>query len=152
MQYKKPFNQGREEVFKDIKKDIDRPEIKDLINYCIFPDPENLIKVVNEYKNCLELQMFGIESENEIVGIIGYLYVENDVIQIKHMSVRPDCRGAGFGRGLILELLSSENPKKLLVETDDEAVDFFRRIGFEINSLGEKYPGVERYLCSYVID
>lgn len=139
-------------MFKNIKNNIDQPEIKDLINHCIFPDPENLIEVVSEYKNCLELQIFGIESENEIVGMIGYMYMDDDVIQIKHISVRPDCRGAGFGRGLILELLSTEKPQKLLVETDDEAVDFYRRIGFEIKSLGEKDPGVERYLCSYVID
>jgi len=37
----------------------------------------------------------------------------------------------------------------IVAETDHEAVDFYRRYGFFITSLGEKYPGVERFLCQY---
>jgi len=37
----------------------------------------------------------------------------------------------------------------IVAETDYEAVDFYRRYGFVITSLGEKYPGVERFLCQY---
>jgi ribosomal protein S18 acetylase RimI-like enzyme len=33
-------------------------------------------------------------------------------------------------------------------ETDKDAVGFYRNYGFEITSLGEKYPGVERFLCN----
>ncbi|ETE89388.1 acetyltransferase [Bacillus thuringiensis serovar aizawai str. Leapi01] len=32
-------------------------------------------------------------------------------------------------------------------ETDDEAVEFYKRIGFQVKSLGEKYPGIERFHC-----
>lgn len=41
--------------------------------------------------------------------------------------------------------------KYLLIytETDNDAVDFYRKYGFEITSLGEKYPGVERFLCEF---
>ena len=31
--------------------------------------------------------------------------------------------------------------------TDDEAVEFYKKIGFQVKSLGEKYPGVERFCC-----
>ena len=37
----------------------------------------------------------------------------------------------------------------IVAETDHEAVDFYRRYVFFITSLGEKYPGVERFLCQY---
>lgn len=33
-------------------------------------------------------------------------------------------------------------------ETDKEAVVFYRNYGSKITSLGEKYPGVERFLGS----
>lgn len=33
-------------------------------------------------------------------------------------------------------------------ETDDDAVGFYRKCGFQIDSLGEKYPGKVRYLCT----
>jgi ribosomal protein S18 acetylase RimI-like enzyme len=35
----------------------------------------------------------------------------------------------------------------LEAETDSEALAFYRRIGFRVESLGEKYPGVERFRC-----
>ncbi|WP_239984546.1 hypothetical protein [Lentibacillus sediminis] len=34
-------------------------------------------------------------------------------------------------------------------ETDKDAVVFYQNLGFQITSLGEKYPGVERFLCEY---
>lgn len=55
---------------------------------------------------------------------------------------------------MILELLLQldPKPKRVIAETDDEAVDFYRNIGFEVHSLGEKYPGVERFRCIYEVD
>jgi ribosomal protein S18 acetylase RimI-like enzyme len=35
----------------------------------------------------------------------------------------------------------------LEAETDGDAVGFYRRIGFGIESLGEKYPGRARFRC-----
>ena len=35
----------------------------------------------------------------------------------------------------------------IYAETDQDAVNFYKNIGFHITSLGEKYPGVERFAC-----
>lgn len=40
----------------------------------------------------------------------------------------------------------------IFAETDNDAVGFYRSYGFEVTSLGEKYPGVERFLCKYKIN
>ena len=32
-------------------------------------------------------------------------------------------------------------------ETDDGAVEFYKRIGFRVKSLGEKYKEIERFHC-----
>ncbi len=37
----------------------------------------------------------------------------------------------------------------IYAETDNDAVNFYWKYGFEITSLGEKYPGVERFLCEF---
>ena len=37
---------------------------------------------------------------------------------------------------------------ELNAETHRDAVDFYKRLGFDIESLGEKYPGVERFWCT----
>ena len=36
---------------------------------------------------------------------------------------------------------------RLIAETDQEAVGFYRKCGFKVESLGELYPGVERFRC-----
>lgn len=36
----------------------------------------------------------------------------------------------------------------LTAETDIEAVGFYQNYGFNVTSLGEKYAGVERFLCT----
>lgn len=43
-------------------------------------------------------------------------------------------------------------PERVIAETDEEAVNFYRSIGFEVYSLGEKYPGVERFRCIYEVE
>jgi hypothetical protein len=41
------------------------------------------------------------------------------------------------------------NLKELVAETDQDAVKFYRRWGFQIQSLGEKYPNTERFQCTW---
>jgi ribosomal protein S18 acetylase RimI-like enzyme len=134
-----------------LKSKLDESEIQDLLSYSVFPDPDHLERAIHLYKTNEELQLFGYESEEELVGIIGFKMVEPIALEITHIAVKPEYRGAGFGRGLILEAMESNKPAKVIAETDEEAVDFYRNIGFEIESLGEKYPGVERYKCVYTV-
>lgn len=35
----------------------------------------------------------------------------------------------------------------MYAETDHEALRFYEKCGFAVKSLGEKYPGVERFYC-----
>ncbi|WP_337993591.1 GNAT family N-acetyltransferase [Lysinibacillus sp. CNPSo 3705] len=66
---------------------------------------------------------------------------------MKHIAVLADQRGKGIGSKMI-HFIASKYPS-IVAETDYEAVDFYRCYGFFITSLGEKYPGVERFLCQY---
>lgn len=56
-------------------------------------------------------------------------------------------RRRGWGRSLIAALPGLLGVEGLYAETDAEAVGFYRAIGFTVTSLGEKYPGVERFAC-----
>jgi ribosomal protein S18 acetylase RimI-like enzyme len=57
-------------------------------------------------------------------------------------------RGEGLGRRLINEILSLQGGSTIQAETDKDAVNFYRSCGFEVKSLGELYPGVERFVCT----
>jgi len=90
----------------------------------------------------------GMNQRVKVAGIIGFKKDDEDLI-ILHIAIKPEFRGLGFGKGQILEAIDLIKPLKVIAETDDDAVDFYRRIGFEIESLGEMYPGVERYKCTF---
>ncbi|MBM7568527.1 GNAT family N-acetyltransferase [Paenibacillus sacheonensis] len=128
---------------------LDEAEIQELLGWSVFPEPEKLQNAVDLYKNGTTHTLLGYESEGDIIGVIGYHRPSEGVIEIAHIAVTPEERFKGYGRGLILELLALENPTALVAETDDNAVDFYRSSRFTVESLGELYPGVERYRCTY---
>ena len=53
---------------------------------------------------------------------------------------------------MILEIMTLEKPERVVAETDEEAVDFYRSLGFVVHSLGEQYPGIERFRCVYEVE
>lgn len=128
------------------------PEVRELISYSVFPDPDELEKVINEYQSEPALTLYGYEEENTLIGLIGVYDDGDEQLQIKHIAVQPENRLKGYGRGLILELIEHSKPASIKAETDIEAVDFYRSIGFSIFSLGELYPGIERFHCVYDVD
>ena len=138
-------------MFISLKERITEPEIQEILGYSVFPDPEHLERTVQRYQSDDQLELYGIESEEEIVGVIGFRLMNGGNINMEHISVKPKRRGEDFGRGLILELIALFKPVSITAETDEEAVEFYRAIGFGIESLGEDYPGIERYRCTYQV-
>ncbi|NBD25341.1 GNAT family N-acetyltransferase [Paenibacillus glycinis] len=136
----------------NIASRLDEDEIQELLSWSVFPDPERLQRAVDLYKGETAHRLLGYESEGDIIGLIGYHWAGEGKIEIDHIAVTPEERYKGYGRGLILELLTLENPSLLVAETDEDAVDFYRSSRFTVESLGEKYPGTERFLCTYEAD
>ncbi|MFC3797694.1 GNAT family N-acetyltransferase [Cohnella sp. GCM10012308] len=135
----------------NVKDRLEQRPIYELLELSVFPDPDRLLKVLDEYKENPSLHLQGYEDNGEIIGIIGYESDEDRVAIIRHIAVHPDERGKGYGRGMVLHLLSAAEPERIEAETDEEAVNFYRSIGFAVHSLGEKYPGTERFRCVYVV-
>lgn len=53
----------------------------------------------------------------------------------------------GIALQMIKEIVRVYQLTYIEAETDDGAVEFYKRIGFQVKSLGEKYPGIERFHC-----
>jgi ribosomal protein S18 acetylase RimI-like enzyme len=140
-------------MLKEMTSQAAKLEVRELLGYSVFPDPDQVEKAVSLYKAEGWSKLYGYVEEGLLVGIIG-CDIQRDEVTIRHLAVLPENRGKGYGRGMILELLLQldPKPKRVIAETDDEAVDFYRNIGFEVHSLGEKYPGVERFRCIYEVD
>ncbi|BFH64041.1 GNAT family N-acetyltransferase [Paenibacillus azoreducens] len=134
----------------NIKSYIRRPEVAELFSYAVFPDDRSVEKAVQAYESNNAWQLYGYEDGELLVGMIGYEKAGNDIV-LHHISVIPENRGLGYGRGMILEVMTQENPERVIAETDEDAAQFYRNLGFVIHSLGEQYPGTERFRCVYEV-
>ena len=79
--------------------------------------------------------VIGIEASTERAGLITQIVVA------------PSARHQGIARAMIDDAMRALSISVLEAETDDDALGLYRSCGFQVRSLGEKYPGVERYLC-----
>lgn len=134
-------------MLKNLKPRLQEPEVQELLSYAIFPDPDQINQTVQQYVTQSNLFLTGYEDEGQLVGLIGYEHTGASEITIRHIAVLPENRFKNYGRGMISQLLAEYNPDTLIAETDQEAVEFYRNTGFVVYSLGELYPGVERFRC-----
>ncbi|MCM3130307.1 GNAT family N-acetyltransferase [Paenibacillus provencensis] len=122
--------------------------VQELIGYSTLPEESHIQAALAMYKNNDSTELLGFEDEGQLVALIG-IEQDGNKVMIKHLAVLPENREKGYGRGIISEMISSVQPETVIAETDEEAVDFYRNVGFVVYSLGEKYPGVERFRCVF---
>jgi len=119
--------------------------IRELLSYAT---SEGIIDL--EYQNYLQsinLNLYAFESNGESIGCIGFEFISSNHCKIKHIAVSPLERGNGLGRKMITFICDKYSVNLISAETDKDAVNFYRNCGFKIINLGEKYPGVDRFLC-----
>ncbi|RLP77871.1 GNAT family N-acetyltransferase [Mycetocola tolaasinivorans] len=72
-----------------------------------------------------------------------------DPAEIMYIAVHERARGLGPGRLLVQDITDAVTDRVVSANTDDDAVDFYRRLGFVISD-GEtdpRWPDRRRYLC-----
>lgn len=121
------------------------PTVKRLLSYAT--SEKNIEAEYKKYTCLPNRKLFSAEVNGEIVSCIGVEFHNFKKGVIKHIAVLPIKRDSGIGRSMISFICSKYKLKSLLAETDKDAVLFYASLGFQITSLGEKYPGVERFLC-----
>jgi len=71
--------------------------------------------------------------------------------RIEAIAVDSGWRHHGIGRRLIREATAHARAGAVVAETDSDGVGFYARCGFATISLGEKYPGVQRFWCHWSV-
>ena len=90
-----------------------------------------------------------IDKDNNIIGTIGAKVLENNILEIKRVYVRKDCRGNGISQNLlnILESFAIKNGfKNLFLGTYDKlerAIGFYYKNNFVDDESREKEEGVK---------
>lgn len=91
-------------------------------------------------------------SEDALLGSVCVLPSDQPGAWVlRAIAVDADQRLGGIGRRLVQEAIARSGAQIVTAETDSDAVDFYSRLGFSVTSLGEKYPGVERFVCTWRI-
>ena len=116
-------------VFRDIKTEMDTPGVHRIISYAsVDGSPEGTRREVEKYQSSGNLHFFGWLEGGEALGICGF-EEHPDIIEVHLISVDESARGRGIGGGMIARLQAMYR-KPILAETDDGAIEFYRKVGF----------------------
>jgi ribosomal protein S18 acetylase RimI-like enzyme len=135
-------------MLRDLRPRLHEPAVRDLLAPAVgFPTPERMEWTCACYRQP-GWHLLGLEHGGQLVGLIGLEATTPGQAVVRHIAVLPAERRQGHGRALIARAAVALGLTCLEAETDAEAVDFYRRCGFAVQCLGEKYPGVERFRCT----
>lgn len=123
---------------------IEKDPILNVLQYAVGPSETSLKKAVLFYE-----RNKGTLHKYEEKACIGIEITGANKARICHIAVVPQYRHKGMAVQMIKEVVRMHQLMYLEAETDDEAVEFYKKIGFQVKSLGEKYPGVERFCCYF---
>ncbi len=130
---------------KEMKSPPIQPNLRKLLSFAT--SERNIEREYGLYIQSPVLALYGYDFEDEVVGCIGIELLGLKRCEIKHIAVSPNHRGQGIGSKMISFIKVKHSLTSIFAETDKEAVNFYKNCGFKIKSLGEKYPGVERFQC-----
>ncbi|MGG0301403.1 GNAT family N-acetyltransferase [Bacillus albus] len=121
---------------------IEKNPILHVLQYAIGPSESSLKKAVLFYG-----RNKGTFYKFEEKACIGIEIIEVNKARICHIAVVPQYRHKGIALQMIQEVVRMHQLTYVEAETDKEAVEFYKKSGFQVKNLGEKYPGIERFHC-----
>lgn len=133
----------------DIKGNLHDPHVLDILSYSQYmPTEEKLKSLADTYESDPNIYVFSCVDNSCMIGVVVFQRLTASAFEIVSIAVAPAFRGQGIGSKLISFAGNTLACDEIRAETDDDAVGFYRSYGFDVVSLGEKYPGVIRYLCT----
>jgi GNAT superfamily N-acetyltransferase len=119
--------------------------IVDLLTMAVGGNPSRLRETVQRYRDDPAITLLVAVETSVPIGIAGYIVRDNE-IRLLHIATAHSARRIGVGR-LLLAAVCRAGPGTLplIAETDSDGLGFYTAAGFTIVSLGERYPGVERF-------
>ena len=131
-------------AFVDIKARLEDSAVQRIWALAVFDaSAESMAREVVAYQAHSGWQFFGWFEEDSLLGICGFT-VHEDYVEILHIAVAEQSQQRGIGRAMVTALRELHG-LRLEAETDDDAVEFYRRCGFTTTSIC-KYS-IRRWVC-----
>ena len=122
----------------------------DIYQYCMYmPTQEKFKEKVGHYLRDHAIKIFACYSHNQIVSMMVVSLTEHDRAEIVGIAVDPSHRKQGIGSYMINQVRTNLNISSFYAETDHDAIEFYRKNGFNITEFSEIYKSetVTRYQC-----
>jgi N-acetylglutamate synthase-like GNAT family acetyltransferase len=128
----------------------DATRLKELIAPSVFnPSVVRLDYLLTTVYAIPQRRLYVWEEDGQPVGILGIERVGRDAALLLHIAVDERYRHRGIASKMVNAMIDEEHLSALYSETDQESVGFYRSFGFQVTSLGEKHPGIERFSCRW---
>ena len=116
---------------------------------CMYhPTYDHFREQMEDYLNEQSVRIYICENRGEKAGmmILNYLGVTAEIIGI---AVTNKARCQGIGKRMIQSVMESEGLERVVAQTDDDSIGFYRKCGFAEERTVVDYPdgSVVRYNC-----
>lgn len=122
----------------------------DIYKDCMYkPTPEKFELKVDAYLNDDNIKIFACICDNNVLGVMVLSFDEDNNAEIIGIAVAKDFRKRGIASQMISEVAISYKLNKIFAETDNDAVEFYRKAGFSVTEFSATYDTetVIRYKC-----
>ncbi len=132
--------------FADVKASLWQPEVLALLKPSVYnPTPERLKSRAEKYSADKNIFVYACKNSEKYIGIVVFV-TENGTAEILDIAVKPEYRKHGIGRKLIDFIFNRFPVDTIIAETDDEAVEFYKKCRFTITPTKE-VSDTRRYFC-----
>lgn len=134
----------------DLKNNFIMADVYRVYSACMFePTWEKFRERAENLSADPNVRVFGCFEDDALLGVIAVRKM-SDYAEICGIAVEEKRRGCGIGGKLVRYVMDMLKPDVLSAETDDDAVEFYRKAGFLIEEFAKVYDsGVyRRYRCT----
>ena len=125
----------------------------EIYKHCMFmPTEEKFDKKIDLFLNDNSVKIFACLNQGKIIGVMVVSFIEEKKIEIIGIAVEVSARGKGVGSYMINQVVNNYGLLSVCAETDNDAVGFYQKNGFNITAFSEIYDGetVVRYRCKLI--
>lgn len=122
----------------------------DIYKHCMYmPTTEKYEKKILSFLQNENIKIFSCFVDNYLKGISVISFFERYKSEVLGIAVDSSARNQGIGSYMVTALKNTFNLDLIYAETDDDAVVFYKKNGFNITEFTNNYDGqiVTRYKC-----
>jgi ribosomal protein S18 acetylase RimI-like enzyme len=127
--------------------DLDNLELPNLIKFSIgYPTEDKVFKIIASYKNSSS-KLYGAYLNEHLTAIVGVQQDEQE-LTVRHISVLPEFQNQRIGTLLLNHIKAQYSKCKIIAETDEESVEFYRKSGFICDPFQGNHGNL-RFSCEF---